>query len=309
VRGSGRRSEHLAHSVQSVSCVHDDVGCRCRSSHGRARPHSLVPAAPSTVWRFFNRHAMALKKQRAQSSRHPSLGRALGPTRVTTAPDVVALRSDASKDGLGGDGRRDRVLHAELKLFAENPALCARAPRESCTGLIEAHGEQFLRATLEEVSGLGIVRCIAHRSLRVLSVTQPDLPAQLPVDVLEHSGVMPRGKATVHRSRPWPSSCAASSELRWPNAVPPHPPSLSQAGERAMTISVRRPDHDRCSPRMCEPYHARYLPGVRSTSSHERKTGGSCLGHSHPAITTASPARPTDLVSGGSPSLDARARN
>jgi hypothetical protein len=57
------------------------------------------------------------------------------------------------------------VLHAELKLVPENPALSARVPREYSTALIEAHGEQFLRAALEEIRGLDIVRCIAHRSL------------------------------------------------------------------------------------------------------------------------------------------------
>src|SRR5437762_8631421 len=93
------------------------------------------------------------------------LGCPFGSTGATGAPNVVALRSDASKDGLGRDGRRDRVLHAELKLFAENPALRARAPRESCAGPIEAHGEQFLRPALEEIRGLGIVRCIVHRSV------------------------------------------------------------------------------------------------------------------------------------------------
>ena len=94
------------------------------------------------------------------------LGCPFGPSGAPGAPDVVALRSDASKDGLGGNGRRDRVLHAELKLFAENPALRARAPWESCTGPIEAHGEQFFRAALEEIRGLGIVvRCRVHRSL------------------------------------------------------------------------------------------------------------------------------------------------
>ena len=92
------------------------------------------------------------------------LGCPFGPTGATGAPNVVALCSDASKDGLGRDGRRDRVLHAELKLFAENPALRARAPRESRTGLIEAHSEQLLRAALEEIRGLGIVRCVVHRS-------------------------------------------------------------------------------------------------------------------------------------------------
>src|ERR1700674_424586 len=92
------------------------------------------------------------------------LGWFFGPSGAARAPDVVALRGDASKDRLGRDGRRDRVLHAELKLFAENPTLRARAPRESRTGLIEAHSEQFLRAALEEIRGLGIVRCIVHRS-------------------------------------------------------------------------------------------------------------------------------------------------
>jgi hypothetical protein len=58
--------------------------------------------------------------------------------------------------------------------------------------------------------------------------------------------------------------------------------------------------HVRAMPR------ARYLPGARRTSSHQRKTGGSRLKHSQPAITTASPA---DFVSRGSPSLDAHARN
>jgi hypothetical protein len=57
------------------------------------------------------------------------------------------------------------VLHAELKLFAENPTLRARASWEFCTSPIEAHGEQFLRAALEEIRDLGIVRCIVHRSL------------------------------------------------------------------------------------------------------------------------------------------------
>ena len=94
-----------------------------------------------------------------------SLRRALRLTRVTAAPDVVASRGDTSKDGLRGDGCRDRPLHAELKLFAENPALRARAPRQSCTGLIEAHGKQFFIAALEEVGSLGIVRCISHGCL------------------------------------------------------------------------------------------------------------------------------------------------
>ena len=94
------------------------------------------------------------------------LGCSFGSSGPPRAPDVVALRSDASKDGLGRDGRRDRVLHAELKLFAENPALRARARRESCTAPVEAHCEQFLRAALEEIRGLGIVvRCRVHRSL------------------------------------------------------------------------------------------------------------------------------------------------
>src|SRR5262249_26272491 len=94
-----------------------------------------------------------------------SLRRALRLTRVTAAPDVVAPRSDTPKDGLRGDGCRDRPLHAELKLFAENPALRARAPRQSCTGLIEAHGKQLFFAALEEVGSLGIVRCISHGCL------------------------------------------------------------------------------------------------------------------------------------------------
>src|SRR5262249_44425709 len=72
---------------------------------------------------------------------------------------------DTPKDGLRGDGCRDRPLHAELKLFAENPALRARAPRQSCTGLIEAHGKQLFFAALEEVGSLGIVRCISHGCL------------------------------------------------------------------------------------------------------------------------------------------------
>jgi hypothetical protein len=56
-------------------------------------------------------------------------------------------------------------LHAELKLVSENPALSTRVPQEPSTALIKAHGEQFLRAALEEIRGLGIVRCITHRSL------------------------------------------------------------------------------------------------------------------------------------------------
>src|SRR5215510_777873 len=52
-----------------------------------------------------------------------SLSGALRPTRVTAAPDVVAPRGDASKDGLGGDGCRDRLLHPEPKLLAKNPTL------------------------------------------------------------------------------------------------------------------------------------------------------------------------------------------
>jgi hypothetical protein len=94
-----------------------------------------------------------------------SLRRTLRLTRVTAAPDVVASRGDTSNDGLRGDGCRDRPLHAELKIFAENPALRARAPRQSCTGLIKAHGKQFFIAALEEVGSLGIVRCISHGCL------------------------------------------------------------------------------------------------------------------------------------------------
>src|SRR5262245_10492877 len=72
---------------------------------------------------------------------------------------------DASQDGLGGDGCRDRFLHAELKLLAENPPLRARAPREPCTGPIEAHGKQFFIVALEEVGSLAIIRCISHSCL------------------------------------------------------------------------------------------------------------------------------------------------
>jgi hypothetical protein len=81
-------------------------------------------------------------RQAHHSNAYRSLGRALRLTRITAAPDVVASRDDASKNGFGADGCRDRLLHAELKLFAENPALRAQAPRESCTGPIEAHGKQ-----------------------------------------------------------------------------------------------------------------------------------------------------------------------
>jgi hypothetical protein len=95
----------------------------------------------------------------------PSLGRALGPTRVTAAPHVVASCGDSSKDGLRGDVRRHRVLHPELKLLAENPPLRARAPRQACAVPIQAHGKQFFCAALEEISSLGIVRCIGHRGL------------------------------------------------------------------------------------------------------------------------------------------------
>jgi hypothetical protein len=104
-------------------------------------------------------------RQAHHSNAYRSLGRALRLTRITAAPDVVASRDDASKNGFGADGCRDRLLHAELKLFAENPALRARAPRESCTGPIEAHGKQLFIAALEEVGMLGIVRCITHGCL------------------------------------------------------------------------------------------------------------------------------------------------
>ena len=94
-----------------------------------------------------------------------SLGRALRLTRVAAAPDVVPPQDDASQDGLGGDGCRDRFLHAELKLLAKNPPLRARAPREPCTRPIKAHGKQFFIAALEEVGSLAIIRCISHGCL------------------------------------------------------------------------------------------------------------------------------------------------
>jgi len=101
----------------------------------------------------------------SSTNAYRSLGRALRLTRVATAPDVVPPQDDASQDGLGGDGCRDRFLHAELKLLAENPPLRARAPREPCTGPIEAHGKQFFIAALEEVGSLAIIRCISHGCL------------------------------------------------------------------------------------------------------------------------------------------------
>ena len=100
----------------------------------------------------------------SSANAYRSLGRALRLTRVAAAPDVVPPQDDASQDGLGGDGCRDRFLHAELKLLAENPPLRARAPREPCTGPIEAHGKQFFIATLEEVGSLAII-CISHGCL------------------------------------------------------------------------------------------------------------------------------------------------
>ena len=100
----------------------------------------------------------------SSTNAYRSLGRALRLTRVAAAPDVVPPQDDASQDGLGGDGCRDRFLHAELKLLAENPPLRARAPREPCTGPIEAHGKQFFIAALEEVGSLAII-CISHGCL------------------------------------------------------------------------------------------------------------------------------------------------
>src|SRR6516162_9460576 len=100
----------------------------------------------------------------SSTNAYRSLGRALRLTRVAAAPDVVSPQDDASQDGLRGDGCRDRFLHAELKLLAENPPLRARAPREPCTGPIEAHGKQFFIATLEEVGSLAII-CISHGCL------------------------------------------------------------------------------------------------------------------------------------------------
>jgi hypothetical protein len=101
----------------------------------------------------------------SSTNTYRSLGRALRLTRVATTPDVVPPHDDASQYGLGGDGCRDGFLHAELKLLAENPPLRARAPREPCTGPIEAHGKQFFIAALEEVGSLAIIRCISHGCL------------------------------------------------------------------------------------------------------------------------------------------------
>ena len=125
----------------------------------------MIYAEPSAEGLYTRMGAIRIGEGTFYTNAHRSLRRALRLTRVTAAPDVVASRGDASKDGLRSDGCRDRPLHAELKLFAENPALRARAPRQSCTGLIEAHGKQFFIAALEEVSSLGIVRCISHGCL------------------------------------------------------------------------------------------------------------------------------------------------
>jgi hypothetical protein len=118
------------------------------------------------------------------------LGCPLWPCGAPGAPDVVALCSDASKDGLWRDGRRDGVLHTELKLFAEKPTLRARASRESCAGLIEAHSKQLLRAALEEIRGVRLVRCMIHRSLGT-------------VVLVRYLGICPRhAQSMTHINRP-----------------------------------------------------------------------------------------------------------
>jgi len=75
-----------------------------------------------------------------------------------------------------------------------------------------------------------------------------------------------------------------------------------------MISNGSRPDHNRCSPRMCRPCHAQHMPEVRQTSPLGREIGAPRLNDSHPAVTTASPTLSTDLVSRGSLSLDAQAR-
>jgi len=56
-------------------------------------------------------------------------------------------------------------LERGRKRTCQNPTLRARAPRESCTGPIEAHGKQFFISALEEVGSLAIIRCIFHGCL------------------------------------------------------------------------------------------------------------------------------------------------
>ena len=123
----------------------------------------MIYAEPSAEGLYTRMGAIRIGEGTFYTNAYRSLRRALRLTRVTAAPDVVASRGDASKDGLRSDGCQDRPLHAELKLFAENPALRARAPRQSCTGLIEAHGKQFFIAALEEVGSLGIVSWLSLR--------------------------------------------------------------------------------------------------------------------------------------------------
>ena len=76
-----------------------------------------------------------------------------------------------------------------------------------------------------------------------------------------------------------------------------------------MTINVGRPEHDRCSQRMCEACDGRHLARARSKLARRHASGGSQLKCAPLQSTIASFPGPPPRASSGNPRLDTQARN